>query len=64
MVNLFLDPLFGRGYPEDVVEHYRGVSDFGFVLDGDLETISRAGVLRLDYHVDDSHRNCIDSKLK
>ena len=41
MVNLFLDPLFGRGYPVDVVEHYRDVSDFGFVRDGDLGTISR-----------------------
>ncbi|HET7928671.1 MAG TPA: family 1 glycosylhydrolase, partial [Actinomycetota bacterium] len=41
MVNLFLDPLFGRGYPEDLVEHYRDVSDFGFVRDGDLEAISR-----------------------
>lgn len=38
---LFLDPLFGRGYPADLVEHYRGVSDLGFVRDGDLETISR-----------------------
>jgi beta-glucosidase len=41
MVNLFLDPLFGHGYPADVVEHYRDVSDFGFVRDGDLGTISR-----------------------
>jgi len=38
---LYLDPLFGRGYPLDLVEHYRGVSDFGFVRDGDLETIAR-----------------------
>jgi len=41
MVNLFLDPLFGHGYPVEVVEHYRDVSDFGFVRDGDLGTISR-----------------------
>jgi len=38
---LFLDPLFGRGYPPDLVEHYRGVSDFGFVRDGDMGTIAR-----------------------
>jgi beta-glucosidase len=38
---LYLDPLFGRGYPAELVEHYRGVSDFGFVRDGDLDTIAR-----------------------
>ena len=41
MIGLFLDPLFGRGYPAELVEHYRDVSDFGFVRDGDLETIAR-----------------------
>ena len=41
MIGLFLDPLFGRGYPAELVEHYRDVSDFGFVWDGDLETIAR-----------------------
>lgn len=41
----FLDPLFGRGYPGDMVDHYteqghlpRG---FDFVLDGDLELIAQ-----------------------
>ncbi len=38
---LYLDPLFGRGYPVELAEHYRDVSDFGFVRDGDLETIAR-----------------------
>jgi beta-glucosidase len=38
---LYLDPLFGRGYPGELAEHYRGVSDFGFVRDGDLEAIAR-----------------------
>jgi beta-glucosidase len=38
---LYLDPLFGRGYPAELVEHYRGVSDFAFVRDGDLETMAR-----------------------
>jgi beta-glucosidase len=38
---LLLDPLFGRGYPPDLVEHYRAVSDLGFVRDGDLEAMAR-----------------------
>jgi len=39
MNRLFLDPLFGRGYPAQLVDHYRTVSDMGFVRDGDLEVI-------------------------
>jgi beta-glucosidase len=38
---LYLDPLFGRDYPAELVEHYREVSDFGFVRDGDLAAIAR-----------------------
>ena len=38
---LFLDPLFGRGYPPELVDRYRGVTDLGFVHDGDLRTIAR-----------------------
>ncbi|MDQ3508522.1 MAG: GH1 family beta-glucosidase [Actinomycetota bacterium] len=37
---LYLDPLLRGEYPKDMVEHYREVSDFGFVRDGDLEKIS------------------------
>ena len=37
---LYLDPIFRGEYPEDVLEHYRGESDFSFVRDGDLEKIS------------------------
>jgi beta-glucosidase len=37
---LYLDPLFRGSYPEDMVEHYRGESDFSFVRAGDLEKIS------------------------
>jgi beta-galactosidase len=37
---MFLDPVFGRGYPADAKEFYRGVTDFGFVRTGDLELIS------------------------
>jgi beta-glucosidase len=37
---LYLDPLFRGTYPEDVLEQYASVSDFAFVRDGDLETIS------------------------
>ena len=36
----FLDPLFGRGYPAELIEHYRAVSDMRFVRDGDLEVIA------------------------
>jgi beta-glucosidase len=36
-----LDPLFGRGYPDDIVEQYREVTDWGFVRGDDLETIAR-----------------------
>jgi len=38
---LFLDPVFGRGYPAELLAHYRDVSDLTFVRDGDLETIAR-----------------------
>ncbi|MGH2636917.1 MAG: GH1 family beta-glucosidase [Actinomycetota bacterium] len=38
---LFLDPLYGRGYPKELVEHYAELSDMAFVRDGDLETIAR-----------------------
>ena len=37
---LFLDPIFRGSYPQDMIEHYGPVSDFSFVHDGDLETIS------------------------
>lgn len=37
---LFLDPIFRGRYPQDMIEHYRPVSDFSFVHDGDLRTIS------------------------
>ena len=37
---LFLDPIFHGRYPQDMVEHYGPVSDFSFVRDGDLDTIS------------------------
>ncbi len=37
---LFLDPVFRGTYPEDMVEYYRGYSDFSFVHDGDLEKVS------------------------
>ena len=37
---LFLDPLFRGRYPRDMLEHYRSVSDFGFVREGDMETIA------------------------
>jgi beta-glucosidase len=38
---LYLDPLFRGAYPEDMLRHYRAVSDFSFVRDGDLGWISQ-----------------------
>jgi beta-glucosidase len=37
---LYLDPIFRGEYPEDMLEYYRGESDFSFVRNGDLEKIS------------------------
>jgi beta-glucosidase len=51
MNGLFLDPLFGRGYPAQLVEHYRAVSDMRFVRDGDLEVIAGPlGFLGVNYY--------------
>lgn len=36
----FLDPVLKGSYPEDVQADLREITDFGFVQDGDLETIS------------------------
>ncbi|HLQ14605.1 MAG TPA: GH1 family beta-glucosidase [Candidatus Eisenbacteria bacterium] len=38
---LFLSPLFRGAYPQDAYEFWSGVTDFSFVRDGDLATISR-----------------------
>jgi len=37
----YLDPVFGRGYPAELLERYSGVSDLAFVREGDLDTIAR-----------------------
>ncbi|MBA3432206.1 MAG: family 1 glycosylhydrolase, partial [Actinobacteria bacterium] len=37
---IFLDPLFKGSWPQDMIEHYRAVSDLSFIEDGDLEIIS------------------------
>jgi beta-glucosidase len=37
---MFLDPLFRGSYPADAFDHYGAVTDFGFVHEGDLSTIS------------------------
>lgn len=37
---MFLAPLLRGAYPDDAEEFYAGVTDFGFVLDGDLAAIS------------------------
>ena len=54
----FLDPLFGKGYPEDMVDAYRASGRFdaraegeGPVRDGDLATIAQPlDVLGLNYY--------------
>jgi len=38
---LFLSPLFRGAYPDDAYEFWAGVTDFDFVLDGDLAAISQ-----------------------
>jgi len=38
---LFLSPLLRGAYPENAQEFWAGVTDFGFVLDGDLSAISQ-----------------------
>ncbi|MGZ8611940.1 MAG: GH1 family beta-glucosidase [Actinomycetota bacterium] len=46
---LYLDPLFGRGYPQELLERYGGVAEF--VRDGDLEAIARPlGFLGVNYY--------------
>lgn len=37
---LFLLPLAGRGIPDDVIAHTAHLTDWGFVRDGDLESIA------------------------
>ena len=47
----FLDPIFGRGYPDELVEFYRPVTDMAFVRDGDLDVIARpVDVLGVNYY--------------
>jgi beta-glucosidase len=36
----YLEPLFGRGYPADMLEWYARRADTGFIHDGDLATIA------------------------
>ena len=40
----YLDPLVGRGYPQDMLHHYREenyITDWSFIHDGDLEEIAQ-----------------------
>jgi beta-glucosidase len=48
---LFLDPILSGRYPADVVADLEGVTDFGFVRAGDLETISAPlSMLGINYY--------------
>jgi beta-glucosidase len=47
----FLDPLFGRGYPSDMFEHYAGQLLPSLLADGDLRTIAAPiDVLGINYY--------------
>jgi beta-glucosidase len=47
----FLDPVLLGRYPEDVQRDLAGISDFGFVRDGDLETIAAPlAMLGINYY--------------
>ncbi|MET7427002.1 GH1 family beta-glucosidase [Dactylosporangium sp. NPDC005555] len=48
---IFLDPVLLGSYPADVVADLRGVSDFGFVRDGDLKQIAQPlDLLGINYY--------------
>nr|WP_156251270.1 GH1 family beta-glucosidase [Pseudactinotalea terrae] len=48
---VFLGPLLGHGYPQDVIDDAAHVSDFAFVQDGDTELIAqRLDVLGVNYY--------------
>jgi beta-glucosidase len=48
---LFLDPLFGRGYPTELLDAYAGPAGLEFVRDGDLAVIARPfGFLGVNYY--------------
>ncbi|KIL43609.1 beta-glucosidase A [Jeotgalibacillus alimentarius] len=38
----FLDPVFKGQYPADLLDYYRQYTDFSFIKEGDLETMSAA----------------------
>ncbi len=51
MNSYYLDPIFGRGYPDELVEFYRPVTDMAFVRDGDLDVIAApCDVLGVNYY--------------
>jgi beta-glucosidase len=48
---LLLDPIFGRGYPPELLARYADTSDLAFVREGDLEAIARpVGFLGVNYY--------------
>jgi beta-glucosidase len=68
---LYLDPVFRGEYPEDMMKHYRGESDFSFVRDGDLEKISApVDFLGVNYYMrhmvreDDTGNNDVFSSVR
>lgn len=48
---IWLGPLFGDGYPDDLLTHTAGITDWGFVRDGDLDAIATPiDVLGVNYY--------------
>ncbi|HLV57228.1 MAG TPA: GH1 family beta-glucosidase [Actinotalea caeni] len=48
---VFLGPLLGQGYPQDVIDDVAHVSDFSFVRDGDTDLIAqRLDLLGVNYY--------------
>ena len=62
---LYLDPIFGRGYPEDIVFYYRERGmEAPPVRDGDLETISRpVDFLGVNYYFRHTVRDAPDEEF-
>jgi beta-glucosidase len=51
---IFLDPIFSAGYPADVLEDTREITDWGFVRPGDLDVINAPiDALGLNYYQPD-----------
>jgi beta-glucosidase len=46
----FLQPMMEGSYPDDLIRDVAGVTDFGFVRDGDLDTLTPLTTLGVNYY--------------